>query len=313
MPIESTGAYVTRLCVGATPVGGESPRPSAAPRRLFYHLAQSAPLTVAARRGGLAESLTHIRWLLQELFIVAINIRTFMGGREIPRSKVLDWERRRALVVLKKLGGKPSGEEDLATLRRQVLDRKVALGSNGIRQLLQRELAMSQPLANFVARISSGRRRFSVTELLVDRGSASEFVDWFAKRAELNDELAMISACPDHYVIQTDVNGAQEVIETTGGAPMVGRFMIDYQDLSSLRSLMDPEYPYQAAGVAKADNGLVIGGVRHQFRNEGPGFRARLLVEFPAMILPGAVSAHRWHLASEFSNWIEAAFGSHSG
>lgn len=239
---------------------------------------------------------------------MAINIRTFIGGREIPREQVLDWERRRALVVLKRLGGKPTGNEDLVTLRTQVLDRKIALGSNGIRQLLQRELAMSQPVANFVARISYGRRRFSVTELLVDRGSAHEFVDWFLKRTELNDELSMLAACPDHYVIQTNANGAQEVIETTGGSPLVGRFLIDYQDLSSLRSSPDPEYPYQAAGVAKAENGLVIGGVRHQFRNEGLGFRAKLTVEFPQMIIPGAVSAHRWHLASEFSNWIEAAF-----
>ncbi|QYN04604.1 hypothetical protein K1T36_10885 [Pseudomonas protegens] len=237
-----------------------------------------------------------------------MNIRTFIGGQEIPREQVLDWERRRALVVLKRLGGKPTGKEDLMTLRNQVMDRKIALGSNGIRQLLQRELAMSQPVANFVARISLGRRRFSVTELLAERGSANEFEDWFLKRAELNDELSMLAASPDHYVIQTNADGAQEVIETTGGSPMVGRFMIDYQDLSSLRSLPNPDYPYQIAGVARAENGLALGGVRHQFRNEGMGFRAKLTVEFPLMIIPGAVSAHRWHLASEFSNWIEAAF-----
>lgn len=239
---------------------------------------------------------------------MAISIRTFIGGHEIPRIQVLEWERRRALIVLKRLGGQPFGDEDLETLRYQVLDRKITLGSEGIRQILQRELAMAQPVANFVARISCGLRRYSVTELLVDRGSAKEFVDWFLKRAELNDEIAMLAACPDHYVIRTNADGAQEVIETTGGSPLVGRFLIDYQDLSSLRSTPDSSYPYQAAGVAKADSGLVLGGVRHQFRNEGFGFRARLTVEFPAMILPGAVSAHRWHLASEFSNWIEAAF-----
>ena len=239
---------------------------------------------------------------------MAISIKTFIGGHEIPRWQVLEWERRRALVVLKRLGGKPRGNEDLETLKFQVLDRKITLGSDGIRQLLQRELAMAQPVANFVARISCGRRRFSVTELLVDRGSAKEFAEWFLKRTELNDEITMLAACPDHYVIRTNAEGAQEVIETTGGSPLVGRFLIDYQDLSSLRSSPDSLYPYQAAGVAKTETGLVLGGVRHQFRNEGFGFRAKLLVEFPAMIIPGAVSAHRWHLASEFSNWIEAAF-----
>ena len=243
---------------------------------------------------------------------MAIGIKTFIGGREIPRAQVQEWERRRALVVLKKLGGQPFGDEDLKTLNYQILNRKLTLGSEGIRQLLQSELALSQPIANFVARMSCGLRRYSVTELLVDRGSAKEFVEWFLQRNELNDEITMLAASPDHYLIQKNADGAQEVIETTGGSPLVGRFMIDYLDLSSLRSSPDSHYPYQAAGVARSEGGLAIGGVRHQFRNEGFGFRAKLLVEFPMMIMPGAVSAHRWHLASEFSNWIEAAFASRS-
>jgi hypothetical protein len=89
---------------------------------------------------------------------------------------------------------------------------------------------------------------------------------------------------------------------------MVARFDIDYEDLSSLRSLADPHYTHQMAGVARARGGLELGGVRHQFRNEGSGFRARLLVEFPFFIMPGIVSGHRWHLACEWANWITAAF-----
>ncbi|MCO7554364.1 hypothetical protein [Metapseudomonas otitidis] len=243
---------------------------------------------------------------------MAISIRTFIGGREIPRERVQEWERRRALAVLKKLGGEPVGDEDLKTLNHQVLERKLTLGSEGIRQLLKGELALAQPIANAVARMSCGFRRYSVTELLVDRGSAKEFVEWFLQRNELNDEVSMLAASPDHYLIQKYANGAQEVIETTGGSPLVGRFIIDYLDISSLRSLPDSHYPYQAVGVARSEGGIAIGGVRHQFRNEAFGFRAKLLVEFPMMIMPGVVSAHRWHLASEFSNWIEAAFASRS-
>lgn len=239
---------------------------------------------------------------------MAISIKTFIGGREIPRQQVLEWERRRALIVLERLGSKPLGNEALEILRHQLLERKMTLGSDGIRQILKRELAIAEPVASLVARISCGFRRYSVTELLVDSGSAQEFVDWILKRTELNDEIAMLAACPDHYVICTNADGAQEVIETTGGSPLVGRFMIDYQDLSSLRSTPDASYPYQIAGVARAESGLALGGVRHQFKDEGAGFRAKLTVEFPAMIIPGAISAHRLHLASEFSNWIEAAF-----
>jgi hypothetical protein len=47
--------------------------------------------------------------------------------------------------------------------------------------------------------------------------------------------------------------------------------------------------------------------VRHQFRDEGDGFHARVTVEFPVLTNPYMLAQHRWHLACEFSNWIEAA------
>lgn len=241
---------------------------------------------------------------------MAMTIRTFFAGQEIPRERVLQWELQRTLIVLKRLGGRPFGGEDLVTLRYQLLKRKLELGSDGIQRILRRELAIAQPVANLVARMSFGLRRYSVAELLVDRGNAEEFAHWFLQRTALDDETAMLAAAPDHFVIRTNADGAQEVIETTGGSPLVGRFLIDYQDLSSLSSQPDNSYSHQVAGVARAENGLILGGVRHQFRDEGKGFRAKLTVEFPAMIVPGAVSAHRWHLACEFANWIEAAFTS---
>jgi hypothetical protein len=35
----------------------------------------------------------------------------------------------------------------------------------------------------------------------------------------------------------------------------------------------------------------------------------QLCVEFPLLTAPHMIAAHRWHLACEFGNWIEAAFG----
>jgi hypothetical protein len=49
------------------------------------------------------------------------------------------------------------------------------------------------------------------------------------------------------------------------------------------------------------------GAIRHQFRDHGDGFSARLTIEFPALTPGRIVRTHRWHLACEFSNWIEAA------
>ena len=94
-------------------------------------------------------------------------------------------------------------------------------------------------------------------------------------------------------------------LETTGGSPFAAFFTIDYDDVGSLVTSPDPAFPFQVAGVARAFDGTSVGGVRHQFRDTHNGFLARLTVEFPLPTLPSMVSGHRWHLACEFSNWIE--------
>lgn len=38
----------------------------------------------------------------------------------------------------------------------------------------------------------------------------------------------------------------------------------------------------------------------------------RLCVEFPRTTLPRILSEHRWHLAIEFSNWVEFTSGAGS-
>lgn len=235
-----------------------------------------------------------------------LTTRTFINGREIPRARVLEWEKRRARIVLKKLAEKPSSNE-LGTMREQLLERKEALGAKQLLAMLHRQLVASEAMAVLTARLSGPARRYSITEITASTGTAEQFVDWFNERARLNDERAMLAATPDHYVIRTNEKGIQDVVETTGGSPLPARFFIDYDDLSGLRSKADPTYPLQVAGVAHSSRGVVLGGVRHQFRNEGTGFRTRLLVEFPWLTPPSMISGHQWHLASEFGHWIEAA------
>ena len=234
---------------------------------------------------------------------MTVTIRTLINGKEIPRQRILDWERQRALTVLKKLGVKPAGT-DLTSLHQQLLERKQSLGAAGIMRLLHKELVMSERFAALITHLSRGARRFCVIELVADQGSAEEFVAWFETTARANDEPTLLMATPDHYLLQTDANDIMEVVETNGGSPFAARFFVDANDTASLRSPIDPDFPVQFAGVARTTARLAIGGVRHQFRNEGNGFRARLTVEFPRWILSGIVSGHQWHLASEFSNWI---------
>jgi hypothetical protein len=61
------------------------------------------------------------------------------------------------------------------------------------------------------------------------------------------------------------------------------------------------------ASVARSVRGTAIGGVRHLFRDEPEGFHVRLNVEFPVTVPAPLITAHCWHLACEFSNWLEFA------
>lgn len=235
------------------------------------------------------------------------NIHVFINSQKIANSEILEWEQKRANIVLKKLGSQ-AFSTDLSDLRHQLLNLKIELGQTRIKEILKNEIIISDIAAQLTARLSFGYRRFSITEIFVENAQAEQFVDWFNQSNQTNNELVMLAGTPDHYVISTK-NGRQEVIETNGGSPLAAKFYIDYDDLSSLRSAIDPTFPLQIAGVARSTDGLAIGGVRHQFRNEKNGFWAKLTVEYPLMILPSIISGHQWHLANEFSNWIRIAFG----
>ncbi|WP_052209125.1 hypothetical protein [Acinetobacter sp. A47] len=235
------------------------------------------------------------------------NIQVYINGQNIANAEILQWEKRRARLVLKKLG-LSSNSNDLIVLRQLLLKRKRELGQEGIKARLKNELRISDFVAKLIARLSFGYRRLSMTEIFVENARAEQFVEWFETCTKQNNEDAMLAGTPDHYLIST-AHGVQEVIETNGGSPLAAHFYIDYKNLSSLRSDSDPDFPLQIAGVARSRHGLAIGGVRHQFRNEGNGFRAKLTVEYPLLILPTVISGHQWHLANEFSNWNSIAFG----
>lgn len=234
------------------------------------------------------------------------EITTILGGGSYSRADVMRREIIRARRALSKLGLR-STDGNLGSLREALRRRKTELGHSGIERQLAHDIRWSTHVARLTARASQGRRAFSVIELVVARGSAEGFVEWFNQRTQTDDEPAMLAAHPEHYLFRTGDDGHQEVWETNGGSPLAARFFIDYEDTSSLRTPPSPEYPIQVAGVARLADGLAIGGVRHQFRDEAGGFRALLTVEFPAVSLPTILRGHRWHLAIEFSNWIEAA------
>lgn len=131
---------------------------------------------------------------------------------------------------------------------------------------------------------------------------------YYRHAMETDDEVALLSACPDHYILCERTDGLQQVVETTGGSPLAARIFLDESDTGTVTTAADPTFPVQWVAVGgTSPAGPPAGAIRHQFRDEPEGFEARLTGEFPLAAPPWLIRGHQWHLACEFSNWIEAA------
>jgi hypothetical protein len=125
---------------------------------------------------------------------------------------------------------------------------------------------------------------------------------------QANDQEALGRACPEHYVVTPTGDGRMDVIETTGGYGLPTRFFVKLGETGASSSPrpadVDPTYPLQMAGRAWLRSGQESGRVLHQFAETQGGFKAKLTIYFPAASPPGLVEGHRWHLACEFTNWV---------
>ncbi|WP_306307730.1 hypothetical protein, partial [Nocardia araoensis] len=252
-----------------------------------------------------------------------IDIRATIGQREVTREQVLAWESRRADAVLTKFARRlgPLGAAEilpghtidqlrgapLALRRSALLSLKTQLGHAGIYAMLKRELAVSERLTRAGVATSRGRVKYAVTRLRAPGLSATRFAEWLHNLIVIDDETEMNAACPDHYLLRGLPDGRQEVVETTGGSPAASRFLVDYERTAHVTVPVDPAYPVQIAGTAILDDGLAIGGVRHQFRDDDGTLDALLTVQFPASVPGRNIHQHQWHLACEFSNWMIAS------
>lgn len=252
----------------------------------------------------------------------AAGITCLIDGQVVGRPQVLAWEARRMQVVwhkLKRHAPAPASSplntldpaaavspEMMVRLRQALLDAKLQLGHQRIQEIFADELALAKALQQLLLLTSFGRHALSVIDVRCDQGSAAGFVDWFTGRVRANDEPEMLRACPDHHIIETRANGQQHVLETTGGSPLPTQFDIDYANASGIPVPLVPALPHRVGGVA-LDGERTIGCAFHQFGPQaGGGFRGRLSVAFPRSTPWFMINGHRWHLACEFSNWIEA-------
>ena len=237
----------------------------------------------------------------------AIAVRLGGQTKTLDRSEILAWEARRALKALRKLGAERPASSEVDALRVAVVEAKLALGREEIQRRLATQIRWSDRVVRAVARASGRRRSLCQVELFLPHGSANTFPTWYLDRAAADDEAAFLLACPDHHILRLAKGGQQEVWETTGGSPLASRFFFTTDDVRHLATPADPTYPVQMTGAARLADGTLIGGVRHQFRDEAGGMRALLTVEYPVLMGPIPVALHRWHVACEFSVWAEAA------
>lgn len=248
------------------------------------------------------------------------KIVAVIGNQTVQREQVLEWEARRLQVLAQRMKSnlpaatlldlsalliRPSASIDNIAQERELLAQaKIKAGDEAMRALVRNDLMISDPASSLA--VSANQFAASVTELYCDLGSAEGFVEWFSNQTAQDNQLAMLRACPDHYLIRRVGGSGQEVIEETGGALVVSHFQIDYDQEGRLPHKLEPELPVRLRGPAKNKDGVQIGGVLHQFGNLPTGFKSKLTVYFPATLPFWYVTEHRWHLACEFSNWVTA-------
>lgn len=237
-----------------------------------------------------------------------LDITATIGGRDVSRDEVLEWERRRAAAVYRRLGMGPP-PDDVVACREALVARKLELGHAEIERRLARQMALATRSSRLMTALSRGGRRLCVVELRGRGGSAEATPAFYRGAMEASDEAPLLAASPDHWVLCRRDDGIQQVIETTGGSPLASRIFLDENEVGPIDTPADPSFPVQWVAFGRARlAGPPSGALRHQFRDEpGGGFTARLTIEFPRVTPARFVDAHRWHLACEFSNWIEAA------
>lgn len=238
----------------------------------------------------------------------APDITAVIGGRIVPRAEVLEWEGLRAAAVYKKLRmGAPPG--DVAARRGALVAKKLELGHAEIERRLAREMAIATRSSRLLTALSRDGRRLCTVELRGGDGSAETTPAFYKAAMDSGDEATLLAASPDHWVLCRRDDGIQQVIETTGGSPLASRIFLDENEVAPIGTPADPTFPVQWVAFGRARlGGPPAGALRHQFRDEpGGGFTARLTIEFPRLTPGRIVDAHGWHLACEFSNWIEAA------
>lgn len=248
-----------------------------------------------------------------------MKLKVYVDGKELPINEIEDWERKRSAEVAKYLKSEfnksvpleilnPNNNLDINYIREELVKAKLSIDENHIRLKLKNKLKFSNISARFLNIASLGKRKSSVVEIVGQDCNVEkvfkEINNLMLKNSPENLKLCLMGS-PDHYILKGHKNNIQEIIETTGGAPIQSQFFISYGDEDGISYPKGESYPMQMAGICRLSNGTVIGDVRHQYRSEGTGFRVKLADGFPIIFPKKLIEAHQMHLACEFLIWYD--------
>lgn len=233
--------------------------------------------------------------------------KVLINGKQFTQRDMYIWKKKRVIKAYKDLHIKIPKNVALSEMSRKLTERKAQLSDDEIRTILRKKLFLSRYVMK-IASILSGKRRRAARTTIVAKGITvekfSQMLDSLMVDATMENRKVNLSVYPEHYVLTPNKNGTLEVIETTGNAPVPVQFFITFGDENGLTTPRNPKFTHQSAGVAKLEDGTIMGGVRHQFRNTPAGIECRLAVEFPVLCPKMIVDAHQKHLAVEFTNWL---------
>ncbi len=235
-----------------------------------------------------------------------LMITVWIDGKVFKIDKIHEWETARVKASQKKLN-KKTGKHIQVTNADELAEAKAAMSDEEMMTAFRHELAFSNFFTNIIVRLSGKKRKFSVTEIDVDFCDSkclSQMYDDMMLSNTSENRYCCLRANPDHYLLRGTAKNTQEVLEVTGGLPVVSLFDIHYGDFAGLQSPKDEDYPLQAAGVSYLKNGLAIGAVRHQMKDTESGCHIKLTVEFPLLMPNRNIKIHQYHLACEFYNWF---------
>ncbi len=236
-------------------------------------------------------------------------MRIEIDGKEFTKTDLQNWKRNRIPKVARNLRKDLKLSNDIDMLCNELLEIKKSMTYDEIVSLIQHKLRIGEIGMKLAVAFSFGKRRTSKTKIYADGihvDKLGKMIDSLMMEDTEEHRMVNLSVSPDHYAL-VPRGSTLEVIETTGNTPVPTQFFITFNDETGLQTPRDESFPYQSVGIAKLKDGTIIGGVRHQFRDNATGIEARTLVEFPAICPKIILKEHQKHLAAEWSGWIQWA------